>query len=58
MIMILPTRISSVRENHEENQRTSMRIDLEVLNSFDLIMTTRKLTRDSECVSVSVCKLN
>ena len=28
-----------------------MRIDLEVLNSFDLIMTTR--ASDSECVSVN-----
>ena len=35
-----------------ENQRISMRIDLEVLNSVDHIMTTS--TRDSECVSVSV----
>ena len=29
-----------------------MRIDLEVLNSFDLIITTS--VSDSECVSVSV----
>ena len=35
-----------------ENQRNSMRIDLEVLNSFDLIITTS--ASDSECVSVSV----
>ena len=34
-----------------KNQRISMRIDLEVLNSGDLITTSAS---DSECVSVSV----
>ena len=33
-----------------ENQRMSMRIDLEVLSSFDFIITTS--TRDGECVRV------
>ena len=31
-----------------ENQRISMRIDLEVLSSFDFVITTS--TSDSECV--------
>ena len=35
-----------------ENQRMSMRIDLEVLSSFDFIITTR--TVDGECVRVRV----
>ena len=38
------------KESHaKENQRISMRIDLEVLNSVDLIITTS--TSDSECMS-------
>jgi len=35
-----------------ENHRISMRIDLEVLTSFDFIITTS--TSDSECLTVSV----
>ena len=41
----------SERDTARENQRISTRIDLEVLNSFDLIITTS--TRDNECVLVS-----
>ena len=33
-----------------------MRIDLEVLNSFDLIMTTSMMQSVDVSVSVSVCK--
>ena len=39
------------REQQKENLRNSMRIDLEVLSSFDLIITTR--TSGSECMSVN-----
>ena len=38
------------RKPVRENQRMSMRIDLEVLSSFDFIITTS--TSDSECVRV------
>ena len=43
----------ATRDKHEilrENHRISMRMDLEVLNSIDLIITTS--TSDSECASV------
>ena len=43
---------SESKRDLRENQRISTRIDLEVLNSVNHIMTTS--TRDSECVSVSV----
>ena len=43
---------SSATSTERENQRISMRIDLEVLDSVDHIITT--ITSDSECVSVSV----
>ena len=46
------TGTETIYEGQAENQRTSMRIYHEVLNSIDHIMTTS--TRDSECVSVSV----
>ena len=47
------TREQKNQENQRrENQRIDMRIDLEVLNSVDHVITTR--TSDSECVSVSV----
>ena len=44
---------SNNRENlgKRENQRMSMRIDLEVLNSFDFIMMT---TNTRECMSMSM----
>ena len=37
------------REDERQNQRISVRTDLEVLNSVDLLTTTS--TSDSECVS-------
>ena len=37
-----------------ENQRMSMRIDLEVLNSVDLIITTSIMQSGDESVIVSV----
>ena len=42
----------SKRQWMRENHRISMRIDLEVLTSFDFIITTS--TSDSECLTVSV----
>ena len=39
-----------------ENQRISMRIDLEVLNSFDLIIKTSTMQSVDESVSVCLCK--
>ena len=42
--------IKLASESKREHQRISMRIDLEVLNSIDHIITTS--TSDSECVSV------
>ena len=36
-------------ESHTENQRISMRIDLEVLNSVDFIITTSIMQSGDEC---------
>ena len=44
----LESRERICENQHRENLRISMIIDLEVLSSFDLIVTTS--TSDSECV--------
>ena len=41
-----------MRESQRENQRMSMRVDLEVLSSFGFIITMS--TSDNECVCVIV----
>ena len=47
-VSILESAIKRNCVRKRENLRISMRIDLEVLSSFDLIITTS--TSDSECV--------